>query len=604
MPICGRYRAHGMKKEKNKNTGGIVRRVYRIAGGSIGIYAVLAPLYYLIEGIFPAVITVFNAKFCDNAYGFIRGTLQNGAMLWKLAGLITGLYLFRIILTMVGSVAINMGIYESLSVQLKIRLAEKCAKLRLIDFEDSEVYNQYLRAKECVRKEQISAVYMITIVLFSSALSVVSAAGVMVSYSAWIAPAALFSVFPYFLSYCFLGNDSYYLKNKQTPARRKALYYWKLLTSRESVRELRITNSAEYIENKWKEQNLRLQKEVYGHKRKEAFAVMACDIVRLFGTIASFALTLYLVVRGKISMGEFGACLIAYMELQNKARDFFYEYGGLHEKIKFAGDYFVFLDRDEETEAQAKLEGYPDKIEMREVSFTYPGAERRAVDGVNLEIKKGESIVIVGENGSGKTTLTKLLTGLYAPDGGQILYDNKDLQTLNLQEVRRHLSIISQNFIRYFLTLRENVGISDLEQMENDERMLKCLADSGMKASAQELDHQVGREFGGYEYSGGQWQRIAIARALFCPAELFIMDEPTSALDPLLEAEILQKFLEILKKKTCIIVSHRIGLCRYADKVVVMKAGKVVETGSHEELYQKKGEYWSIFNSQSQWYRK
>lgn len=603
MRICGRCRVYGMK-DRYKNTKYILKCVYRIVFMNTGIYALLAPLYYLVEGIFPAVMTVLNARFCDYANGFIRGGIKDGKMLWGFAGVIVGIYLLRSILALIGSVAINMGIYERLSACLKIQLSEKCAKFELIDFEDDKVYNQYFRAKDCIKKEQISAVYMISTVLFSNALSVITATNVMVFYSVWTIPVALFSVLPYFLSYRFLGNDLYHLQKGQTPVKRKTLYLWNTLTSPESVRELRITNSIGYIEKKWGIQNQKLQEEVYQHKRKEAIYMMICDVVRILGTLISIVLTLYLTVWGKLSIGEFGACMIAYVELQNKAQDFFREYGSIHEKLNFARDYFVFMDRKVETVAYERQERYPDKIEMRNVSFVYPGTERKAVDDINLEIIKGESIIVVGRNGSGKTTLTKLLTGLYTPDSGQVLYDGRDLRTLNKEDAWKYFSIISQNFIRYLLTLRENVAISDIEQMENDERIIKCLTYSGMNVSTEELNQQVGKLFGGCEYSGGQWQRIAIARALFCPAELFIMDEPTSALDPILEAKILQKFLDILKEKTCMIVSHRIGLCRYVDKIVVMKDGKIVEIGNHEELYQKKGEYWSIFNGQSQWYMK
>lgn len=472
----------------------------------------------------------------------------------------------------------------------------------MIDFENSEIYDQCLRARECLKREQISALYMILAVLFSCILSAASSGAVLASYSPVIIPLAFLSVIPYFVGFRLLGQKFYRMQKSQTPARREAEYFWKTLTKPESVRELRMAGTVEYMEEKWMVQNRKMQRELYDYRKREACCILLCDVIQVAGIGASIGLTLYLAVKGQISIGEFGACISAYSRLQAKAEEFFTESGRLQEKISFASDYFSFMELKEEEWGKERMERFPEEIVLKDLSFRYPNAERMAVEGVNLTIRKGESIAIVGENGSGKTTLTRLIAGLYEPSEGQICFKNQNLQEIKREDSGKWISAIDQRFIRYLLTLRENVAISHVQDMENGLRILQCLKEAGMENKAEELDQAVGNLNGGREFSGGQWQRIAIARALFRPAELFLMDEPTSALDPVLEAEILQQFLQVLKEKTCVIVSHRIGLCRYVDRIVVMKDGKAAEVGSHEELYSRKGEYWRIFNSQSRWY--
>ncbi len=629
----GRKRTKGKATEEGREKRFILGRIFYTTLKSSGIYGVLAPLYYLAEGLFPAAETVLYAEFFDRAAVWVLGSGEAAARLsgsgesaarlsesggkmsgllgggeaadglWLCVGLLAGLYLVRSLLAITGSIAINIGVYEKLSAFLKEKLAEKCSRLPLLAFEDAKVHNQCLRAEECVKQEQISGAYMLSIVLFSCLLGVIASGTVLASYSLLIVPLAGISVLPHFVRVRVLGKAFYQMQKKQTVSRRKADYFWQTLTMPGSVRELRMTGASGYMEEKWAAENGKVQKELDHYRRREARYASWCAALQTAGTGISIGLTVYLAVRGQISIGELGACISAYSRLQDKVREFFAESGKLQEKLRFAEDYFSFMALAEEKDGETRLGHFPEEIRLENLSFRYPGGAYPAVDGVNLTIHKGESLVIVGENGSGKTTLTRLIAGLYPPEKGQVLWEGKRLQDIRREDAARWISMIDQRFIRYLLTLRENVGISFVEKMGDDRRIRQSLKEAGLESLNEELDDVVGKLFGGRDFSGGQWQRIAIARGLFRPGELFLLDEPTSALDPVLEAEILQKFLQVLKEKTCIIVSHRVGLCRYADRVVVMKKGKIKEVGSHEELYARKGEYWKIYNSQSQWYQ-
>lgn len=260
------------------------------------------------------------------------------------------------------------------------------------------------------------------------------------------------------------------------------------------------------------------------------------------------------------------------------------------------------MDLTEEQKGSVQKKGLSNSIRLEQLEFTYPNAAAKMIKGINLEIHKGEKIAVIGENGSGKTTLSKLILGLYPVQHGTVTYDGEALTGLDQEALFQMISIIPQDFMRYSLTLRENICISDLGRTNVDRDILDVLAMVDLDIDPAGLDRTLGREFDGLELSGGQWQKLSIARGLFKKSEIIVMDEPTSALDPLIENQILMNFLTVAQGKTAIIVSHRTGLCRHVDRIVVMKAGEIVEVGSHSELIQRDGEYTRLYTTQEQWY--
>lgn len=221
---------------------------------------------------------------------------------------------------------------------------------------------------------------------------------------------------------------------------------------------------------------------------------------------------------------------------------------------------------------------------------------------INLTIHKGEKIVILGENGSGKTTLSKILLGLYPPESGRLLYDGKPAHIFSRESLYSNVTAIAQDFVAYHLTLRENVALSNITRVNHDGEIWSALSLAGAE-SLGGLDDRMGREFGGRELSDGQWQKLAIARGLFRDSGMILLDEPTSALDPLVETEILTKFMKAAEGKTALIISHRVGLCKLADRIVVMKNGGITEIGTHDDLMQMNGEYAKLYRAQEVWYR-
>lgn len=316
-------------------------------------------------------------------------------------------------------------------------------------------------------------------------------------------------------------------------------------------------------------------------------------------------MSIYLAGGGLISLGQFAACVAAFGSMQFMAEsvvDLFARQKGMAD---FVGDYYDFFDYGAEEEEGEPYGGLRDGIELRGVSFRYPQGGRDTLSDVSFHIRKGERVVIVGENGSGKTTLSKVLAGIYRPMGGHVLYDGKDASCYGRDGFYKKFSLVQQNFARYRFTMRENIGIGMVSQIHNDNRLMESARAADIGEAVKRvggLDTQLGREFDGAELSGGEWQKVAIARGLNRNADVIILDEPTSALDPLVEYDILTKFVAMTKGKTSVIISHRIGLGRFADRIIVMKGGSVAESGTHGELLAAGGEYARMWHKQAKWY--
>ena len=392
------------------------------------------------------------------------------------------------------------------------------------------------------------------------------------------------------------------MKNIQAKKTRLLSYLWGLFTTRQTAKEMRVMGFDKYITDKWSSTRDEINEELWSIQKKDAISLLWCDGIRIIGYGVSVVVVLWLVMQGLISFGVFGASITAFLSLQGSMKSFLTDLGRIPEQISYAGDYYSFLDMTEETDSKAVYPGLQHEIDIDDVSFKYPNSSNYALRKINLKINKGEKIAILGENGSGKTTLSKILLGLYLPRSGRVLYDNEPVKTYSRDSFFSKISAIAQDFVAYNLSLRENVALSDITHITDDDSISAALSHAGT-GNFGSLDDMMGREFGGRELSGGQWQKLAIARGLFKESELILLDEPTSALDPLIEAEILSEFIKAAENKTALIISHRIGLCKLVDRIVVMKNGEIVEIGTHGELLQANGEYARLYKAQEIWYR-
>lgn len=488
--------------------------------------------------------------------------------------------------------------------QLQIELGEKGTRLSMICYENTETNNMLKRAKNCIEQERFSDLSLSVFNILAEFLKVNGTLLVLAGFHPVLVGISLLSVFPYLIVRLVRGKEFYELKRYQTAGERRRNYLYHLFGDKQAVKELRIFEIEDYIEQKMYAARDNMKQEVWNFKKRDMRSLLICEIFCKSGYLLSIFSTILLLLHQVLDVGMMAAALAAFTSFQTAAKYFLVSLGRIPECAAFVKDYYDFMDMEEAEKGTEKLCSDFDSIKVKQLSFSYPGRKTPAVSNLSFTIKRSEVVAIVGNNGSGKTTLVKLLTGLYQAQKGQIYYGRQNLRSLDPEEFYKQISFVSQDFIKYELTVRENIGIGDWKQMENTDKIYMLLHQVGLETfiSQASVNQLLGNEFGGRELSVGQWQKLAIARGMMKDSSVIFLDEPTAALDPLMETKVLKMFLKIAREKTAIIVSHRIGICKEVDKIIVMKEGKIAEIGNHEELLAEKGEYYRLYTMQQKWY--
>ena len=488
--------------------------------------------------------------------------------------------------------------------QLQIELGEKGTRLSMICYENTETNNMLKRAKNCIEQERFSDLSLSVFNILAEFLKENGTLLVLDGFHPVLVGISLLSVFPYLIVRLVRGKEFYELKRYQAAGERRRNYLYHLFGDKQAVKELRIFEIEDYIEQKMYAARDNMKQEVWNFKKRDMRSLLICEIFCKSGYLLSIFSTILLLLHQVLDVGMMAAALAAFTSFQTAAKYFLVSLGRIPECAAFVKDYYDFMDMEEAERGTEKLCSDFDSIKVKQLSFSYPGRKTPAVSNLSFTIKRNEVVAIVGNNGSGKTTLVKLLTGLYQAQKGQIYYGRQNLRSLDPEEFYKQISFVSQDFIKYELTVRENIGIGDWKQMENTGKIYMLLHQVGLETFISQafVNHLLGNEFGGRELSVGQWQKLAIARGMMKDSSVIFLDEPTAALDPLMETKVLKMFLKIAREKTAIIVSHRIGICKEVDKIIVMKEGKIAEIGNHEELLAEKGEYYRLYTMQQKWY--
>ena len=488
--------------------------------------------------------------------------------------------------------------------QLQIELGEKGTRLSMICYENTETNNMLKRAKNCIEQERFSDLSLSVFNILAEFLKVNGTLLVLAGFHPVLVGISLLSVFPYLIVRLVRGKEYYELKRYQAAGERRRNYLYHLFGDKQAVKELRIFEIEDYIEQKMYAARDNMKQEVWNFKKRDMRSLLICEIFCKSGYLLSIFSTILLLLHQVLDVGMMAAALVAFTSFQTAAKYFLVSLGRIPECAAFVKDNYDFMDMEEAEKGTEKLCSDFDSIKVKQLSFSYPGRKTPAVSNLSFTIKRNEVVAIVGNNGSGKTTLVKLLTGLYQAQKGQIYYGRQNLRSLDPEEFYKQISFVSQDFIKYELTVRENIGIGDWKQMENTDKIYMLLHQVGLETfiSQASVNQLLGNEFGGRELSVGQWQKLAIARGMMKDSSVIFLDEPTAALDPLMETKVLKMFLKIAREKTAIIVSHRIGICKEVDKIIVMKEGKIAEIGNHEKLLAEKGEYYRLYTMQQKWY--
>ena len=490
------------------------------------------------------------------------------------------------------------------------RVIDVSTRVDLLAFESPDFYDRLQRARAQGMFRSMQTVNG----LLGLVGSLVAAAGIVIALAALqplLLPLVLLGYVPLWFVSTLNSRDLYRFMHGMTPNERQRHYLERILMGRDPAKEVRSFRLARFLRGRYEH--------LYDERISELRALARRRMGRsLLGSLASAAVTAgtvamlaWLFVSGRMGLAAAGAAVFGLYQLGGRLRGLYMSATSLYEATLFIRDYSSFLELapagvERDGSRRPPPRGFQ-RLVADNVSFTYPESERPAVDGVSLEIGAGEVIALVGENGSGKTTLAKMLAGLYRPESGRIRWDDVDLAEVDSDELRDSIAVIFQDFERYLLPARENVGLGRSELIDDLEAVRasaeRADADRFLADLPEGYETMLGREFaGGYDLSIGQWQRVALARAFFRNAPFVILDEPTAALDARAESQLFDRMRELLEGRSVVLISHRFSSVRNADRIYVLHDGRVVEQGPHDELMSVGGLYAELFTLQARAY--
>ena len=485
-------------------------------------------------------------------------------------------------------------------------LHSKAVRLDLINFEHPGYYDCLSRATSEAPWRPNSILNNI-VSMFRGLLSLILMAGLLVTLHWGVALLLLVVNIPGIWLRLHYADILYNFQREQTPEARKSAYFSWLLTGDRPSREIRLFGLGNYFISLFKKSFNQQKEEELNILRKRTLIELISDAVKASAILVLLLIIARQTISGKLTLGQMAMFLLAFRQGMTYIKDLFSSLAGLYEDGLFIGDTFEFLDLKENVVAQPPVTIPADlksEISVEKLSFTYPGNQHPSVDNISFGIKKGEIVALVGPNGAGKSTLVRLLTRLYDPDSGIVKWDGKDIRTMDPDEYRKFFSVVFQDFMLYNLSAGENIRMGNIEIKGSDRKIRDAASSAGVDDLLNNLPRGYNTVIGtlfddSRELSWGEWQKIALARALFREAPVLILDEPSSSLDADTEYEIFSRFREIVNGRTSILITHRFTNVTLADRIIVLENGAITETGTHEELMNKKGRYYDMFTKQT-----
>jgi len=493
---------------------------------------------------------------------------------------------------------------------VSVRVMEQASRLDLTTYENPVFYDRLERA----RVQATDRLGMIQQMgrLIQQVITTLTFTAVLAWASPWLVLLLALGVLPSFLGethFAFLG----YAKNfRQTPAKRQMDYLRQVAGSREGAKEVKLFGLYKFFTNKFETLAHQIYLEDVALSRSKLIVGGMLGVIGTLGYYSAYIYVIWRTLGGDYNIGKFTFLTTSIQQASSNLQQVFSTVSGIADQALFLTDLIAFFEMEPTVQSKPDGKKMPVPIrkgfEFRNVSFTYPGTERTVLHNFNFTLSPGERIALIGENGQGKTTVVKLITRLYDPTEGEILLDGVDLRDYALDDLHRHIGVIFQDFMRFEMTARENIAVGRVDQPHSDSDLEdaahKSLADDVIGKLSGGYDQMLGRRFeGGVELSGGEWQKIALARAYLRDAQLLILDEPTAALDARSELEVFERFAELTLGKMALLISHRFSTVRMADRIVVLSGGRLIEEGNHEQLMRAGGLYSEMFEMQAASYR-
>ena len=594
-------------------------RLLRLVWQTQPTYVVGVLLLRLVGAIIPLGVLWVGKLIVDEVVARIAAYQATGTVEWERLGWLLGA---EFGIALVGAAASRAGaLLESLLGDLfanetSVRLMSHAAALDLEQLENAEIYDKLERA----RRQTVGRIALFSLLLqtIQDVITLASLAIALALYVPWLLVLLVVAVLPSLLGETHFASLGYSLLYSWTPQRRQLDYLRFIGASDISAKELKLFGLSAFLVGRYE----KLAREFYHANRNLAIRRSAVSVgLNALGTLGyygAYGAIIYLTVIGHRSpAGVFTIGVLTFLAGSfRQSRDLIQRvllsFAQVYEQSLYLDDLFGFFEIEPTIRDRPNASPVPNPVRsgfvFENVGFRYAGAERWAVRGLSFALAPGERIALVGENGAGKTTLAKLLVRLYDPSEGRILLDGVDLREYDLESLRRNVGVIFQDFVRYDFIVRENIAVGGIEWRDDEARIREAasrsLADSVVERLPGRYDQMLGRRFeGGADLSGGEWQKVALARAYMRDAQLLILDEPTAALDARAEYEVFLRFAELTRGRMAVLISHRFSTVRMADRILVLQGGELVEHGTHESLVEHGGLYAELFKLQAAGYR-
>ncbi len=562
----------------------------------------------LLKSGLPLAILYVGKEIIDAVVLLMEDPTASQQHLWTMVGLELALAVVSDLLSR-GISLVDGVLGDLISNATSVQLIRHAAELDLYQFEDAEFYDKLERAR---RQTNSRTVLMSQVLSQMQDIITIGFLGAgLVFFNPWLILLLIVAVIPAFIGENYFNQQSYSLTRSWTPERRELDYLRFIGASDTTAKEVKIFGLSNFISERFSHLSMRY------YQANRMLSIRRAgwgSVLSALGTAAYYGAYVFIILQtisGAISLGTLTFLSGSFNRMQNMLQGIMGRFSRIAEQALYLQDLFDFFAIVPSIRTKEKARKFPDKIKdgfvFEGVSFKYPNSERYAIRNLSFRLEVGEKLALVGENGAGKTTLVKLLARLYEPTEGRILLDGVDLRDYELDDLREHIGVIFQDYFRYSLTAKENIAIGRIHEREDFDRIqdaaVKSLADPMVQELPARYEQMLGKRFaGGVDLSGGQWQKIALARAYMRSAQLLILDEPTSALDARAEHEVFVRFSELIQDKAAVLISHRFSTVRMADRILFLENGELLELGTHDELLAKDGKYAELFHLQAQGY--